>query len=150
MTNKRLAYNTPIDENSMYLVQYEFKNDFCDIKLNKLKYLSGRAVIEMFNNGTKWLKASKLVDGENIGIMHTYKVMDQRGIFPNTIDHEILKFLGRGGECVFAPRVCSSNEFRATTGNLVNLLNDEERAKLRENIDMFDEVWHGYIRELTN
>ena len=151
MANKRLPYNTPIDENSMYLVQYEFKNYiFCDIKLSKLKYMSGRAVIEMFNNGVQWLKASKLVDGENIGIMHTYKIMDQHGIFPNTIDHEILKFLGRDGECVFTPRVCSSNEFHVMTGNLENLLSDEDRAKLRENIDMFDKFWHGYIRDLAN
>ena len=149
MANKRLEYGTAIDENSMYLVQYEFKNGFRDVKLNNLKYMKGSDVVKLFNKGIKSLKASKLVDGENIGIMHTYKVADKFGLPPGGVCFKIATLLGKSKESDFVPRVCSSNCFRETFATFEKAMTNEDRIELRKHIDEFPEDERGWIMRLT-
>ena len=155
MANKRLEYGTTIDENSMYLVQYEFKNGFRDIKLNNLKYMKGSDVVKLFNKGIKSLKASKLVDGENIGIMHTYEVADKFGM-PRYDDggvyFKIATLLGKSKESDFVPRVCSSTRFRGfyeTIATFEKAMTNEDRIELRKHIDEFPEDQRALIMRLT-
>ena len=149
MANKRLEYGTAIDENSMYLVQYEFKNGFRDVKLNNLKYMKGSDVVELFDKGIKSLKASKLVDGENIGIMHTYEVTDKFGLPPGGVCFKIATLLGKSKESDFVPRVCSSNCFRETFATFEKAMTNEDRIELRKHIDEFPEDERGWIMRLT-
>lgn len=149
MANKRLEYGTAIDENAMYLVQYEFKNGFRDVKLNNLKYMKGSDVVELFNKGIKSLKASKLVNGENIGIMHTYEVTDKYGLPPGGVCFKIATLLGKSKESDFVPRVCSSNYYRETFATFEKAMTNEDRIELRKHIDEFPEDERKWITSLT-